>query len=68
MKLLGDWNWYLPKWLEWLPHLEHDGSVDSEKAKVKAPHATARTASARIARALPGHELGRGGSAGVFRR
>jgi uncharacterized membrane protein YdfJ with MMPL/SSD domain len=21
MKLLGDWNWYLPKWLEWLPHL-----------------------------------------------
>jgi len=20
MKLLGDWNWYLPKWLEWLPH------------------------------------------------
>ena len=22
MKLLGDWNWYLPKWLEWLPHVE----------------------------------------------
>src|SRR5204862_3439889 len=20
MKLLGDWNWYLPKWLQWLPH------------------------------------------------
>ena len=19
MKLLGDWNWYLPKWLDWLP-------------------------------------------------
>ena len=19
MKLLGDWNWYLPNWLEWLP-------------------------------------------------
>ena len=19
MKVLGDWNWYLPKWLEWLP-------------------------------------------------
>jgi uncharacterized membrane protein YdfJ with MMPL/SSD domain len=19
MKLLGKWNWYLPKWLEWLP-------------------------------------------------
>jgi len=23
MKLLGDWNWYLPKWLEWLPKLDH---------------------------------------------
>src|SRR3954465_1560977 len=21
MKLLGDWNWYLPSWLEWLPHV-----------------------------------------------
>ena len=20
MALLGDWNWYLPHWLEWLPH------------------------------------------------
>jgi RND superfamily putative drug exporter len=24
MKLLGDWNWYLPRWLEWLPRLETD--------------------------------------------
>jgi uncharacterized membrane protein YdfJ with MMPL/SSD domain len=24
MKLLGEWNWYLPRWLEWLPRLEHD--------------------------------------------
>jgi uncharacterized membrane protein YdfJ with MMPL/SSD domain len=24
MKLLGDWNWYLPHWLHWLPKLEHD--------------------------------------------
>ena len=23
MKLLGDWNWYLPNWLHWLPKLEH---------------------------------------------
>jgi RND superfamily putative drug exporter len=20
MALLGDWNWYLPRWLQWLPH------------------------------------------------
>jgi RND superfamily putative drug exporter len=25
MKLLGEWNWYLPRWLEWLPHLDRDG-------------------------------------------
>jgi RND superfamily putative drug exporter len=24
MKLLGDWNWYLPTWLDWLPRLEHE--------------------------------------------
>jgi RND superfamily putative drug exporter len=23
MKLLGDRNWYLPTWLEWLPHFDH---------------------------------------------
>ena len=22
MKLLGDWNWYLPGWLQWLPRIE----------------------------------------------
>jgi uncharacterized membrane protein YdfJ with MMPL/SSD domain len=24
MKLLGDWNWYLPSWLEWLPQVSHE--------------------------------------------
>jgi uncharacterized membrane protein YdfJ with MMPL/SSD domain len=24
MKLLGDANWYLPSWLEWLPRVEHE--------------------------------------------
>ena len=23
MKALGDWNWYLPRWLEWLPPISH---------------------------------------------
>jgi uncharacterized membrane protein YdfJ with MMPL/SSD domain len=27
MKLLGDWNWYLPKWLEWLPHVGTEGDA-----------------------------------------
>jgi uncharacterized membrane protein YdfJ with MMPL/SSD domain len=37
MKLLGDWNWYLPKWLEWLPHLEHGGSVERPPKVVGPP-------------------------------
>jgi RND superfamily putative drug exporter len=26
MRLLGEWNWYLPKWLEWLPDLRIEGT------------------------------------------
>ena len=29
MKLLGDWNWYLPSWLEWLPRLDHAERVEA---------------------------------------
>jgi putative drug exporter of the RND superfamily len=25
MRLLGDWNWYLPKWLHWLPNVSVEG-------------------------------------------
>jgi uncharacterized membrane protein YdfJ with MMPL/SSD domain len=28
MKLLGDWNWYLPKGLDWLPHISHGPSPE----------------------------------------
>jgi uncharacterized membrane protein YdfJ with MMPL/SSD domain len=35
MKLLGDKNWYLPKWLEWLPRLEHEaGTTTAGKAEL----------------------------------
>jgi len=27
MKLLGDWNWYLPGWLEWLPRVGAERDV-----------------------------------------
>ena len=30
MKLLGDWNWYLPSWLEWLPHLNMEPDLREE--------------------------------------
>jgi uncharacterized membrane protein YdfJ with MMPL/SSD domain len=36
MKLLGDWNWYLPSWLEWLPRLEPD-TEDEASPRVEAP-------------------------------
>ena len=26
MKLLGDRNWYLPRWLEWLPQVKHEAA------------------------------------------
>ncbi len=29
MKLLGDRNWYLPRWLEWLPRLEHEPAPEA---------------------------------------
>ena len=33
MKLLGEWNWYLPAWLEWLPAGERRSvPVDAEPA------------------------------------
>jgi uncharacterized membrane protein YdfJ with MMPL/SSD domain len=33
MKLLGDWNWYLPSWLEWLPRFDlgEEGAVPATK-------------------------------------
>jgi RND superfamily putative drug exporter len=32
MKLLGDWNWYLPKRLAWLPRFEHEPTVEPARA------------------------------------
>jgi len=37
MKLLGDWNWYLPRWLEWLPTLDHGSSSEPSSQTVPAP-------------------------------
>ena len=32
MRLLGDLNWYLPRWLEWLPQIHIEGHLDAEPA------------------------------------
>jgi uncharacterized membrane protein YdfJ with MMPL/SSD domain len=39
MKLLGDWNWYLPPWLEWLPRIgaERDAAPPIEPEAPQAP-------------------------------
>jgi RND superfamily putative drug exporter len=37
MKLLGDWNWYLPGWLEWLPRLEPSIEGGERAPQVEAP-------------------------------
>jgi RND superfamily putative drug exporter len=39
MKLLGDWNWYLPSWLEWLPRFdvsEPEAPAEAKPASVSA--------------------------------
>ena len=35
MKLLGDWNWYLPSWLKWLPdpHVERETATSARPAR-----------------------------------
>jgi len=37
MKLLGDWNWYLPSALSWLPSLRHEGSPEPSLRHDRAP-------------------------------
>jgi len=37
MKLLGDRNWYLPSWLEWLPNLRVEGHEPDAPAAVMPP-------------------------------
>ena len=39
MKLLGDWNWYLPRWLEWLPRVAHETERAPEAPPVMTPTA-----------------------------
>ena len=44
MKLLGKWNWYLPNWLQWIPH------ITTEPTAVPAPSSAVPAASVRPAR------------------
>ena len=33
MKLLGDWNWYLPSWLNWLPDVHVEGHASAAHSR-----------------------------------
>jgi uncharacterized membrane protein YdfJ with MMPL/SSD domain len=37
MKLLGDWNWYLPKWLERLPRVSPEAPVEPAVEPIPKP-------------------------------
>ncbi|MFL5864192.1 MAG: MMPL family transporter [Solirubrobacteraceae bacterium] len=37
MKLLGDWNWYLPRWLHWIPQLQHEPQQRQPHPAPQAP-------------------------------
>lgn len=37
MELLGDWNWYFPTWLEWLPRINIEGALPHTQPAEVAP-------------------------------
>jgi uncharacterized membrane protein YdfJ with MMPL/SSD domain len=37
MKLLGEWNWYLPKWLNWLPEMKHETETPGKPVPAALP-------------------------------
>ena len=44
MSLLGRWNWYLPRWLEWLPRLSVEGAPAPGGAPDDGPEGPGRGA------------------------
>jgi RND superfamily putative drug exporter len=48
MKLLGDWNWYLPRWLEWLPTVSLEGPAPATPPGPAAAAAVAPGSPLRI--------------------
>jgi RND superfamily putative drug exporter len=51
MELLGDWNWYFPRWMEWLPKINIEGAL--QPAPVAEAPAT-RAAGVELARSHGG--------------
>jgi hypothetical protein len=60
MKLLGDENWYLPRWLEWLPRLTaepelHEEVPESRPCRLMSKRGSpSRSATSLFPRTAPG--------------
>ena len=63
MKLLGDWNWYLPRWLEWLPQL--NGASEHRSARPSAGTPGGGLSGARLQVICDAKGIDDGGAAGV---
>lgn len=37
LSLLGERSWYLPRWLEWIPHLEIEGHAEAAPQLAERP-------------------------------
>jgi uncharacterized membrane protein YdfJ with MMPL/SSD domain len=44
MRLLGEWNWWLPSWLGWLPHVTIEGIEEPAPTEVEAAGGAAEPA------------------------
>jgi RND superfamily putative drug exporter len=44
MSILGDWNWYLPRWLEWLPRVGPGSDADMPAASPRSGRGGTRPA------------------------
>jgi RND superfamily putative drug exporter len=49
MSLLGEWNWYLPRWLEWLPRFDTEAAEPEPEQR--------RRRGERIGEPSPAYEL-----------
>jgi RND superfamily putative drug exporter len=56
MELLGDWNWYLPRWLRWIPDVSVEGHAYQPEAPQGAWHPTREPGVAYPRPALDGVE------------
>ena len=55
MKLLGDWNWYLPGWLDWIPRITTEPTAVPAPTPAAGPASVAAAHATRQARPVQEH-------------